>query len=576
MVPSGSVGNLLQGFAFGSQSEELRETSLHVLPWGDHMLRSLVCLGMVLLSIWSLGVHADVTPHISRAGVGCPDETCLWVSGDGFGDRPAVHLRSQGRSWVVPNEQIGHTRNPYTDDEISFKVPLSDQLIALDQSGIEILIMNNQTKVLSNPLRVFRTQPKFAFPLAGPTVPFEAGGSNYTITRLGDTPGTFQGIETLVGTFHQDPDRFRSVLQAMYSAGQRKLSLVLWYTEATLPNCRAELLLQIKNGSFCPQYITNVQQIVSYVQQLGFNEVVVRFAALGTNPATWSTLDQRLIGIVSGAIQIVRSAIQTVTRPSNDFQVYYDLCPECGGRPEGQTTQFALALYHDYLIRYGPSDTFGASIAYYPGRIQQYVEAVRAAGLPLPPQIALDVYATEGAEAELLRVQQELQRLGLAERPVTILESHYNNGLFSQAVFKARNYFALNARTVYQWQLDGQRGFHFDIQEPMEFESYKVPLAPIHILRTATVPAPFPGGQSVNTVTMTPRDQYAAVEFYTGDGLQEYVASVPCLSYPDTHPKQSTCHFEPPGDPRLMGPIKLRVVSMKGGRSGLADWSRPK
>jgi hypothetical protein len=71
-------------------------------------------------------------------------------------------------------------------------------------------------------------------------VAFETGGSNYPMYSVGaylatpdeDTWYTPLELRPVIGTYHLDSTTVHQQLAAMYANGQRRVSLVLWFTDA--------------------------------------------------------------------------------------------------------------------------------------------------------------------------------------------------------------------------------------------------------------------------------------------------------------------------------------------------------
>lgn len=505
------------------------------------------------------------TNQIERAGLGCPDETCVWMVGEGFGTQPAVELRSGPYVWTIPYAQLAYYRREFESDSITLSVPRIEQLIQLDNAGLDVTVVNNQTLTRSNTVRVTRTLPKFQFRNSDPLLPFEAGGTAFTVTSLATQPNTFLGVRTLVGWFHEQRQQVLADLEAMYAGGQRKLSIVIWYTLERLPDCRGQLSLEIRDGTFCAQYMQNLVDIVQGAKAIGFNEVVVRFANLGNvAPGFWTQLDQNVTRQVSSAIQAVRDRLVSAAPNQSGFRIRYDLCLECAGLEQGMLNEYILALYDAYVTRNGVQDTYVASVAYYPGRLKSLVNLLRSSGRPLPPEFGVDIYERSHSETDLFRLQQELETLDLQGHPVSLLEAFYNSPTFSQSIFRARSVLRLNIRTVFQWQLRSPQSYHFDVAPPVDFQSYRELVAPIEIVSIS----PLKGSPLRRyMIEHTGGTDCAAVEVYSTEGLQELIEIVPGIPMPSESSKSHKCLFAAPASSRVSRSPIVRVVGMNGGLS---------
>ena len=131
---------------------------------------------------------------------------------------------------------------------------------------------------------------------------FERGGSNYGFYSVGtylDHPtqdywNIYLNMRPVIGTYHLAPDTVKNQLAVMYTNGQRRLALDLWFSNS-MP------LADFQDSSFCtqlvnsrygklfPQQETNLKALLHDINQQGFQVIVFRFLQQGvSDPLSWS------------------------------------------------------------------------------------------------------------------------------------------------------------------------------------------------------------------------------------------------------------------------------------------------
>ena len=331
-----------------------------------------------------------------------------------------------------------------------------------------------------------------------------AGGTNYAFYDVQDEylkrnephswwkPGVLKHV---VGAFHLQPAGFvEQTLKQMYSNGQRKIALVLWYVNITedkrlkgahwtnpVPTGYEHIyghIIDSAKGALCPQHQKNLKAVLSLIYETGFEDVTIRFAAQGVNnPMEWDTWNADYYRENHDFIVSTKEIADAILK--DKIPVYYDLGLELGGL-QGSCTRYTTQLWQDYIERYGAEDTFGFSFAVEPGRVGRMLKIYKQSG-SYPVAYPLDIY--NDADKRLAYVAKELEQAGLSDSPIIIQETFYNDAQTYKEIKYAAERFDLNILYIMQWQVErcsmywhGKNGEkkhrHFSVVGPVDYENY--------------------------------------------------------------------------------------------------------
>ena len=314
----------------------------------------------------------------------------------------------------------------------------------------------------------------------------EIGGSNYSLYDIQQylnnptestwyTPGV---MNLIIANYHLDPGKVNKQLQDLYDHGQYKIAVVLWHMQL-LPAHTDDTwghLVKSDEGRLIAQHEQNLIAILDKINQIGFNEVMLRFAPQGQNdPTNWRSgwnepLFQENWNFIYNTIRLCESELQNSAVRRN-----YDLGVELGGRIEGEADSYVKKLWSNYLYVFGNVRSYGFSIAHDPGRLTRLIRTLRSAGA-LPTEYAVDIYGNEGQAINV--ITNELSQVGELAKQIVIQESYYNDATaFSEFINTSRQN-CLKLRCIMQWPL--QRGMsqispHFSLNFPDIYSEYGKP-----------------------------------------------------------------------------------------------------
>lgn len=315
-----------------------------------------------------------------------------------------------------------------------------------------------------------------------PPPPMEVGGANYVMWDLGNylteqTEASWyspHGVKPVIGTFHQNPSAVRNQLQTIYDSGQRKIALMLWYASMPRDTCGDVYghLVSSQGARLSAQHEQNLRDLLGLIRAIGFTHLQFRFATQGSAyPSSWVAWDEAYYQESWNFIVNTRMTIEEVLGGSNVRRVY-DLDAELGGTIGGQAPEYQKRLWSDYTFAFGKADTYGFSIAYAPGRLQNMIVALSQTG-SLPDLYAFDIYGDE--YSALKRIAFELS-FDSASKPIIIQEAFYNDGQTKDAAYAKRADLGLNIRYIMQWPNARASGnVHFSLTFAESYDFYRDP-----------------------------------------------------------------------------------------------------
>ena len=312
----------------------------------------------------------------------------------------------------------------------------------------------------------------------------EVGGSNYVMFHVGEAyrkrfekeswfrPGV---LHPIVGTFHlQNRNEVREQLAAMHRGGQRKIALLVWLchlpdgveTDGVYGHTVAS-----NGGALLPQHAQNLRDFLQLLRETEyFNALNFRFALQGvSSPDQWETWDEALYRENWEVLISIRTIVQE-NMVSSGMDVVYDLGAELGGSEAGQARAYVRRLWGDYTSRFGAEDTYGFSVALYPGRVRRLLEDLDGSG-DRPSAYALDVY--DHVNEWLGEASREFRGAGIDRPRVIIQETYYNDPTALRELQRAQKDHGLEFLYLMQWPCVRDYPVpHFSVDFPAEYDAY--------------------------------------------------------------------------------------------------------
>ena len=313
---------------------------------------------------------------------------------------------------------------------------------------------------------------------------YETGGSNYISYDLnGYDYKTFkkgvewyEKIKTVLGHYHENPNAVIQQLTNMRNAGQKKIAFVIWHRrlDPTVKNQNVTpgAFIMSRSGELFWQYEQNIINVMKKIKELGFNEVQIRFCAMGQGqPLGWEKWNELYFLENWSFLVNVRNAVESVLAGSN-IQRWYDLHAEGGGQTRGKNPEYNRRMWDNYVSTFGTNDTYGVSVVPCEGRISGMIVNLRASTMKYnPSQYAIDIYGEPEAALEI--VKKELRSKNEHRKPIIIQETYYNNAKQFRLLNKKAKSLNLKLRTIMQWPLEeGVKVTHYSVTYPEKYNNY--------------------------------------------------------------------------------------------------------
>ncbi|RLC10203.1 MAG: hypothetical protein DRI24_20625 [Deltaproteobacteria bacterium] len=318
----------------------------------------------------------------------------------------------------------------------------------------------------------------------------EVGGSNYVMCRVDESyrvrnepeswwrPGV---LELAVGHYHQqDPKEIRRQLRTMYENGQRKIAVLIWISQFMGEETDGHKVVDgvfghcmvSKDGKLQAQHQENTRELVKLIRDTGyFNELIFRFAFQGggAGPESWEQWNEEQYQHNWKVLVSTRAIIEKALNGS-EMKVLYDLGAEIAGLENGQVPQYTRRMWKDYTQAYGKDDTYGFSVAVYPGRTANLLKVFEEVGV-YPDIYSRDVY--EHVQEWLGAAGKEFAEAGIKHPRIIIQETYYNDPQSLAELQKAGKDFGFEYLYLMQWPL--KRGHpvpHFSDDYAAEYDAY--------------------------------------------------------------------------------------------------------
>jgi len=311
----------------------------------------------------------------------------------------------------------------------------------------------------------------------------EVGGSNYVMYNVADeylkegkgwfNPGVLQPV---IATFHQqDKTEVLEQLKAMHASGQQKISILIWHDHIKPKDMKNDgvygHVLASNGGALRPQHAQNLKDQIAMVREIGFNELIFRFAQQGDAwPEVWKKWDEELYQENKAFIFSTRQLVSDAMKGSG-MKLTFDLGAELGGIEKGQITPYTERLWRDYTQQFGADDSFGFSIAGHPTRIRRWIGICDKVGVR-PSRYALDMY---GYIPEWMpKMIPEFAEAGVEDPKIIILETYWNDAQALKELQQIAEDFDFEYEFLMQWPLlRGAPHPHFsDVFEKAEYNAY--------------------------------------------------------------------------------------------------------
>ncbi len=315
------------------------------------------------------------------------------------------------------------------------------------------------------------------------------GGSDYPFFVQNDESWD-DNQRVVVGLYHIDPTIVEAQLRQMYKTGQRNVALVLWYMpfqsssivadgiQTTWPDVWGAYM-NSSGGHLSTQAQQNLTAILGLVQQIGFQQVTLRFAPIGAtaNPATWgNTWNEAAFETDEAFIFNTRTIAEQALGGSSVARVY-DLGVEMGGIPhnlnadgvtysDGQSPEWTARIWADYVRSYGKADTYGFSIAYSLGTLASAIAEYDQSSTR-PNSYAIDLYTG----TDLWSYYQELVAANDTAKPVVLQEVSYNDAGEMQAIQTELQHVPLTVSYIDQWPVSASIA-NDDASPPTDYSAY--------------------------------------------------------------------------------------------------------
>lgn len=304
--------------------------------------------------------------------------------------------------------------------------------------------------------------------------PINFGGTDHWLYAYGTADGNNTGeswylpalnLRPTLGTLHHNPMLVYEQMQALRASGQTAYVLPIWNKD--LLSCEQSTCNDLVDdglwgnvvdhgyAAMRPQHRANLEQIVSWAVELGFERIVVRFFYNG-EPERWKTWDEKayqkawnfIVDAHDAATTGFNSAWGKRALPSYPV-LMFDLGGEQAGIDAGQIGPFVQRLWSDYVYTFGVEDTLGFSFAWAPGRFATQHTWLAATGV-LPKYWAFDIYG--GMQSALAEIHAEMGPL--RNQPIHILETFFNDAGTAAAVGAAIDAMPLmHVDSLVQWPL---------------------------------------------------------------------------------------------------------------------------
>lgn len=319
----------------------------------------------------------------------------------------------------------------------------------------------------------------------------ESGGSNYTVYSAKD--GLMSGsARPVIGTYHLDPETVKAQMNALFKAGQKKITFFLWHAPFLQPqsgDCKDSIrdifcyIVNSKGGNLPIQAQANLRDLLRLAKHIGFEHITLRFGQQGgASPNSYnSPWNQNVTDAMSsdpskngwseeGFQENLKFIINTRNIMEDELsgssiKRLYDLGVELGGiaelwrqdptthktiyPPSFLPSMYRRRLWAEYVRRYGSHDSYGFSVANNPNRFWRLINDFDQSGAGRPDLYAVDVY--KNVYRALDWSYNELKRAGEQHKPLIIQETLTNSETVAQEIISFLKDHTLKIKFIHQW-----------------------------------------------------------------------------------------------------------------------------
>ncbi|WP_299212733.1 hypothetical protein [uncultured Aquimarina sp.] len=313
------------------------------------------------------------------------------------------------------------------------------------------------------------------------SIVLEVGGSNYPMYDvqgyLDNNDDWFKegALKLVIGDYHLYPNKVNDQLTTMYQNGQRKIALIIWYNHFN-PSITTDTyghVIPSNKYKLTEQHESNFINVLNQVKSIGYNEIILRFAAQGiASPKSWDETwnevqYQENWNFINNTIKTMESTL------GESPQRVYDLGVEMGGITKGQTEKYVKKLWNNFRYVHPELKSFGFSFAHAPGRLDNLIKNLATTG-KLPDEYAFDIYQNFATKIE--NIKQELADNGEEDKTIVIQECPYNTQEVYTEIMQSITVNNLKVRYIMQWPVAYDSDIkHFTMDYPSEFKEYMSP-----------------------------------------------------------------------------------------------------
>lgn len=315
---------------------------------------------------------------------------------------------------------------------------------------------------------------------------FETGGSNYVTYNAqnwidnakpaiysanNDPAWNAESFYLTVGELPYNKDLVLIQLKNMYSKGQRKIALPIYFsvfTDVFEDKLFEKHMLKINSGKLNNQQEENLAFLINQIKIIGFNEISIRFMQQwNSDPQGWThswneDTYQKNWSFITNTINVINPYLK-----NSNIKILYDLGGELGGVNKGQSSQYVKRLWKDYCGLYGKVNTIGFSIAYNKKRLINYQAELNDVGVGLPNEYGIDLYSN------LDRIPADIKKIKslVVDKSVVILETFCDDKENFNEILKSAMKYNLKVRTIYQWpKVKGNPIEHFNLNYCLDYK----------------------------------------------------------------------------------------------------------
>jgi len=225
-------------------------------------------------------------------------------------------------------------------------------------------------------------------------------------------------------------------------------------------------------GNLAPQFRQNLDNLLSAIHSVGFQELEISFHPQGANdPTFWTTFSPDYYQENWSLIQNLHPIIAGARIP-----YHIDLTNE-GIPPPWKTgwLQYSQQLWNDYVSRFGSSDTIGFSVSANVYQVSQVSVVYGASpfGNHGSPKL-FDIHIYDDTGTNFLIAFNGLEAQGYQGVPWIIGEAYYNDEGEAVSLRKAASSTGQTVRYLTEWPLtSAQNCRDVDVAPPATFSNYK-------------------------------------------------------------------------------------------------------